>query len=90
MNGGMFGLLVSKAFNASDTDHSGFIDRDELEVALNRFAKDLRLEKVTHEDVNEYLKKLDKDENGVVDEEEFRKLVQEMIAKRAVRATKKE
>ena len=82
MNGGMFGLLVTKAFNAVDTDHSGFIDRQELEVALNKFAKDLRLKEVTHEDVNNYLKKLDKDENGVIDEVEFRKLVQEMIAKK--------
>ena len=80
MNGGMFGLLVTKAFNAVDTDRSGFIDRQELEVALNRFAKDLRMKEVTSEDVNNYLKKLDKDENGVIDEVEFRKLVQEMIA----------
>ena len=85
MNGGMFGLLVTKAFNAADTDHSGFIDRQELEVALNRFAKDLRLKEVTHEDVSNYLKKLDKDENGVIDEVEFRKLVQEMIAKKLVK-----
>ncbi len=89
MNGGMFGALVSKAFNATDTDHSGFIDRDELEVALNRMAKDLKMEKVTKEDVNEYLKKLDKDENGVVDEKEFGKLVQEMISKRVLKLAKK-
>ena len=82
MNGGMFGLLVTKAFNAVDTDRSGFIDRQELEVALNRFAKDLRLKEVTHEDVNEYLKKLDKDENGVIDEVEFRKLVQKKKKKK--------
>ena len=82
-------MLVTKAFNASDTDHSGFIDRQELEVALNRFAKDLKLEKVTSEDVDNYLKKLDKDVNGVVDETEFRKLVQEIIMKRTLKAVNK-
>ena len=45
--GGMFGMLVSKAFNDADKDKSGFIDREETEAALNKFAKDLKIEKVT-------------------------------------------
>ena len=42
--GGMFGMLVSKAFNDADKDKSGFIDREETEASLNKFAKDLSQE----------------------------------------------
>ena len=76
---GMFAMLVSKAFQAADKDNSGFIDREEIEVALNKFAKDLKLDKVTKEDVDKYFIELDKDSNGVIDEKEFGKLIQIMI-----------
>ena len=41
MSGGMFGMLVSQAFKNADKDNSGFIDKQEIEIALNKFAKDL-------------------------------------------------
>ena len=81
--GGMFGMLVSKAFNDADKDKSGFIDREETEAALNKFAKDLKIEKVTSEDVDGLFKELDKDENGKIDEKEFGKIIQKVIKKKS-------
>ena len=59
-------MIVSKAFADADKDKSGFIDKEETEVALNKFAKDLRLDKVTKEDVELCFKELDKDTSGVM------------------------
>ena len=77
--GGMFGMIVSKAFTEADKDKSGFVDRQETADALKKFAKDLKLDKVTKEDVDACFKDLDKDENGKIDEKEFGKLIQMMI-----------
>jgi len=82
MSGGMFDAMVTKAFDSVDKDKSGRIDRKELEVALNQFATDLKMDKVTSQDVEEYMKKLNKDKDEGVDKKEFGKLVQEMIAKK--------
>ena len=79
MSGGMFGMLVSKAFADADKDHSGFIDREETELALKSLSKDLKLNNVTKADVEQYFKDLDKDENGKIDEKEFSKIIQKAI-----------
>ena len=81
--GGMFGMLVSKAFSDADKDKSGFIDRAETEAALNKFAKDLKIDKVTSDDVDGLFKELDKDENGKIDEKEFGKIIQKVIKKKS-------
>ena len=49
---------------------------------MNKFSKDLKLDKVTAEDVEQCFKELDKDENGKIDEKEFGKLIQLMIKKK--------
>ena len=82
MSGGMFGMIVTKAFNEADKDKSGFIDKAETEIALNKYSKDLKIDKVTAEDVEQCFKELDKDENGKIDEKEFGKLIQLMIKKK--------
>ncbi len=51
MSGGMFGMIVSKAFNEVDTNKSGFIDKAETEAVLNKYSKDLEIEKVTDADI---------------------------------------
>ena len=77
--GGIFGAIVSKAFNEADKDKSGFIDEKECEEVLVKYAKDLRLDQVTSEEVDKCFKELDKDANSKVDEKEFGKLIQLMI-----------
>ena len=77
--GGMFGMIVSKAFAEADKDKSGFVDEKETEAALKKFSKDLKLDKVTKADVDACFKDLDKDTNGKIDEKEFGKLIQLMI-----------
>ena len=77
--GGMFGAIVSKAFKDADTDKSGFIDEKECEVVLNKYSKDLNLDKVTPVEVTKYFSELDKDANNKIDEKEFGKLIQMMI-----------
>ncbi len=60
--------------------NSGYIDWDELKGALIKLSKDLKLPTVTDDDVDRYLEKLDIDKNGIITENEFGKLFQEMIA----------
>ena len=76
----MFAMMVKKGFQDADKDNSGYIDRDELKGALIKLSKDLKLPTVTDDDVDRYLAKLDIDKNGVITENEFGKLFQEMIA----------
>ena len=76
---GMFGAIVSKAFKDADTDKSGFIDEKECEVVLNKYSKDLNIDKVTPEEVTKYFSQLDRDANNKIDEKEFGKLIQMMI-----------
>jgi len=76
---GMFGAIVSKAFKDADTDKSGFIDEKECEVVLNKYSKDLNIDKVTPEEVTKYFSHIDKDANNKIDEKEFGKLIQMMI-----------
>ena len=76
----MFAMMVEKAFKDADKDNSGYIDKDELKAVLSKVAKDLKLPQVTDDDVQRYLKKLDLDNNGVITQNEFGKLFQEMIA----------
>ena len=75
-------MLVAQAFKDADKDNSGFIDREETESALKKFAKDLRLDNVTKEDVDQCFGELDKDSSGKIDEKEFGKLIQMMIKKK--------
>ena len=72
--------MVEKAFKDADKDNSGQIDRSELKGALNKMAKDLKREEITDNDVDAYLKKLDLDSNGTINQKEFGKIFQEMIA----------
>ena len=82
MNGGMYGAIVSKAFSEADKDKSGFIDKEETEIALNKYSKDLNIDAVTKEEVESYFKELDKDSNEKIDEKEFGKLIQMMVLKK--------
>ena len=82
MNGGMYGAIVSKAFSEADKDKSGFIDKEETEIALNKYSKDLNIAAVTKEEVESYFKELDKDSNEKIDEKEFGKLIQMMVLKK--------
>ena len=75
----MFKMMVEKAFKAADKDNSGYIDIAELKEVLCVVAKDLKLPKVTDDDVQRILKKMDLDNNGVITQDEFGKLFQEMI-----------
>ena len=75
----MFAMMVENAFKDADKDNSGYIDKKELKDVLCKVAKDLKLSTVTDTDINNYLTKLDLDNNGVITKNEFGKLIQEMI-----------
>ena len=76
----MYAKMVEKAFKDADKDKSGEIDKHELKAVLNKMSKELNITEVTDEEVNLYLNKLDLDKNEKVDQKEFGKLVQEIIA----------
>ena len=76
----MYAIMVEKAFKDADKDKSGEIDKHELKAVLNKMSKELNITEITDEEVNLYLNKLDLDKNEKVDQKEFGKLVQEIIA----------
>ena len=76
----MYAMMVEKAFKDADKDGSGSIDKQELKAVLNKIAKDLKMTEVTEDDINNYLAKLDLDKSGAINQKEFGKLFQEMIA----------
>ena len=76
----MYAMMVEKAFKEADKDKSGEIDKHELKSVLNKMSKDLDITEITDEEVNLYLNKLDLDKNEKVDQKEFGKLFQEIIA----------
>ena len=71
---------LKKHLKKPDKDKSGEIDKHELKSVLNKMSKDLDITEITDEEVNLYLNKLDLDKNEKVDQKEFGKLFQEIIA----------
>ena len=73
--------IAEEAFNAVDTDKSGFIDKDEFKKCVFQVAKGFGLEHPEQSNVEAIYAKLDSDGNGSIDLDEFKKYVKEIILK---------
>lgn len=58
--------LARLTFSLVDTDSSGYIDRNELEAVMNSIGIEMDFEGATKEDVDEIIKELDTDEDGMI------------------------
>ena len=69
------------AFDAVDLDGSNGLDNEELYLIINEVSIMMNVTPPTSEDLEEILKSLDDDFDGVISKEEFHKLVMMVIVK---------
>jgi len=74
-----FADVCSGAFEAVDTDKSGSINVSELKVCLNEINTAFGCANITEDQATEALKKLDKNNDGVLSKEEFSVLVRQLL-----------
>lgn len=67
--------LAKAAFETLDTDHSGFIDRDELAYMMIQTAKDVGANLPSQTDIDFVFDKLDTDRDDKISLDEFKILI---------------
>ena len=67
------------AFDSVDTDHSGEIDKNELNVVMKQISNDMGAEPPSEGDVNEVFDHLDTDHSGKIDFNEFKVLIKDVL-----------
>ena len=72
--------MVDYYFNCADIDNSGFIERKEIFKFLSQFAKEKSIDPPTDKDIEETLKKFDKNKDGKLSKKEFEFLVKKCIS----------
>ena len=75
----IFGPIVDNTFKDADINNSGFIEKNELFILLNKIRKNLDIPSATEKDVNNELNRLDTNKDGKISKNEFRELVKEII-----------
>ncbi|CAD8147605.1 unnamed protein product [Paramecium octaurelia] len=68
----------NRVFDKYDTDKSGFIEIDELTSLLNNFAKEIKSQPPTQNEINYMVRYLDKNNDQKISRTEFQKLGQLM------------
>ncbi|CAD8046277.1 unnamed protein product [Paramecium sonneborni] len=71
--------ITKIAFNALDEDDSGFLERKELITILNNCADILKIDRPSSEEMDEILKEFDDNGDGRVSENEFLKLIEQVL-----------
>ncbi len=71
--------IADKIFAQFDTDKSGTLDRKELKKILD-VAVEGTGQTVTEQDINDALKEIDTNNDGVVSKSEFTTLIQKLLA----------
>ena len=73
-----FGPLVDKIFQQNDVNNSGYIEKHELTGLLNNLFDQWNMPRLTDNQVEAELKRLDKNKDGKISKKEFRVLVKEI------------
>ena len=73
-----FGPLVDKIFQQNDVNNSGYIEKHELTGLLNNLFDQWNMPRLTDNQVEAELKRLDKNKDGKISKKEFRALVKEI------------
>ena len=76
-----FESVAKDAFNAANKKNKKGLDLKEFEVCLMNFAEFFGLIAPEEQTINKEFKRFDKDKNGLIDYEEFKKFVEEIITK---------
>ncbi len=74
----IFGAIVDNTFRNADINNSGYIEKKELYILLNKIRQNLDIPLAREEDVNNELIRLDTNKDGKISKEEFRVLVKEI------------
>lgn len=73
--------VAKTAFDQVDADHSGFIDRSELETVMNRVAKNLHMTTPTAAEIDTLMREIDTNADGQVSFNEYVELVRRILRK---------
>lgn len=71
--------VVLAAFNAVDSDGSGFIDEPELKTVMTGVARDIGMPEPSDSDVREVLRELDANKDGRISVDEFKVLIRQVL-----------
>ncbi|OMJ68835.1 hypothetical protein SteCoe_17464 [Stentor coeruleus] len=71
--------IAKAAFDAVDSDHSGFIDEPELKQVMCSVASDIGMDQPTDSDVRDVLRDLDQNHDGRISLEEFKVLIRQVL-----------
>jgi len=74
-----FSEIARAAFDATDADGTGHIDRNELEAAMKQISSDVGIPEPSSEEVDEIFKSLDADNSGKIDFNEFKVFVRKLF-----------
>lgn len=79
-NQSLFEKLAKESFSSVDTDKSGEIDINELEVILTQLATSMGSEPPNGEEIKEIMLNLDQDKSGKISFDEFKNLIKDVLA----------
>ena len=71
--------VAKAAFEAVDTDRSGFIDEQELKTVMCSVAGDIGMDQPSDNDVREVLREIDANHDGKISLEEFKVLIKQVL-----------
>ena len=71
--------LTEDAFENIDIDRSGFIEINELKELMNEINDRTGAPEPTEEEVTQIMDELDADGNGVIDKDEFKVLMEQVL-----------
>ena len=70
--------MADKTFEETDLNHNNFIERNELAILLKSIYGTLGLPSPKEEEIDQEMKRLDKDKDGKLSKEEFKTLVRDL------------
>lgn len=76
---GLFNKVAKQTFDAVDFDGSGQISEDELFIILTSICRDVGFEKPTEDETKLILNKIDVDNSGSINFNEFKKLFRRLL-----------
>ena len=71
--------VVRAAFDSVNTDKSGEITHSQIEAVMTQVSKDLGTQPPSANDVNEVIKHLDTNKDGVISFDEFKVLIKDVL-----------